>query len=106
MARCSQTRLCAWLRLPAAIARRTDKARLRQAIVQQIRQLPTLQLVASDEELGGYAAELAASYRLRGADALYVAIADRLQRPLLSWDREQLQRSTGLVRAYAPDEVP
>lgn len=86
-----------------AIARRTGKTRLGYEVVQRIRRVPSLQLVAIDSDLGNYAAEIASSYRLRGADAMYVAVAQRMQLPLVSWDREQIERATGLIKASVPE---
>ncbi|MCL4868350.1 MAG: type II toxin-antitoxin system VapC family toxin [Anaerolineae bacterium] len=89
-----------------SIARRTGNEQLGYQIVQQIRQLPTLQLITVDDTLGQLAAQVASSYRLRGADAVYLAVAQRLQIPLVSWDREQLDRAAALVTTYQPDEAP
>lgn len=89
-----------------SIARRTGSDQLGYQIVQQIRQLPTLQLIAVDDTLGQLAAQTASTYRLRGADAVYLAVAQRLQIPLVSWDREQLERAAALVTTYRPGEAP
>ena len=89
-----------------AIARRTGNDQLGYQIVQQIRQLPTLQLISVDDALGQLAAQTASTYRLRGADAVYLAVARRLQVPLVSWDRELLERAAALVTTYRPDETP
>ena len=86
-----------------AIARRTGKTQMGYEVVQRIRRVPSLQLVAIDPDLGNYAAEIASSYRLRGADAIYVAVAHRLQIPLVSWDREQLERAASLIRTSSPE---
>lgn len=91
-----------------SIARRTGNDQLGYQIAQQIRQLSTLQLLSVDDALGQLAARVASTstYRLRGADAVYLAVAQRLQIPLVSWDREQLERAAALVRTYQPGEAP
>lgn len=89
-----------------SIARRTGNDQLGYQIVQQIRQLPTLQLITVDDVLGQLAAQIASTYRLRGADAVYLAVGQRLQIPLVSWDREQLDRAAALVTTYQPSEAP
>jgi len=89
-----------------AIARRTQSGRLGHQIAQSILRLPTLQLVTIDADLGDYAAEVASTYRLRGPDALYVAVAHRLQMPLVSWDKEQIERAAGLIPASEPGFGP
>ena len=42
---------------------------------------------------------------VRGADAVYLAVAQRLQLPLVSWDGELLERAAALVTTYRPGEV-
>lgn len=87
-----------------AVARRTGRTQLGYAIAQRIQEVPTLQLVAIGVELGDFAAEVASNYRLRGGDALYVAVAHQLSVPLVSWDRDQVTRVGGFVKAYLPNE--
>ncbi|MFO7682985.1 MAG: type II toxin-antitoxin system VapC family toxin [Chloroflexota bacterium] len=89
-----------------SIARRTGNDRLGYQIVQQIRQLPSVQFIAVDDTLGQLAAQTASTYRLRGADAVYMAVAHRLQIPLVSWDEEQLDRAAAGVAAFRPGEAP
>jgi predicted nucleic acid-binding protein len=87
-----------------AIARRTGDRKLGYQSVQQIRQVPTLQIIALDESLGDYAAQLASDLQIRGLDATYVAVARRLDIPLVTWDQEQLDRARAVVSAHAPDQ--
>ena len=85
-----------------AIARRTGDADLGQKALNHILSTPDLRLVYTDSELGMLAARLAASQGLRGADALYVAVAYHLKIPLVSWDQEQIDRVNDLITAYMP----
>lgn len=87
-----------------AIARRTGDGKLGHQAVSHILSTPNLRLVYTNSDLGMAAASLAAEQRLRGADALYVAVAHRLNIPLVSWDQEQIGRASGVVSAYTPDE--
>lgn len=89
-----------------SIARRTGNDQLSYQIVQQIRQLPSVQFIAVDDTLGQLAAQTASTYRLRGADAVYMAVAQRLQIPLISWDQEQLDRAAAGVTTFRPGEAP
>lgn len=89
-----------------AIARRTGSTQLGYQVALQIRQVPTFQLIAIDAAIGDFAAEVASTYRIRGGDALYVAVAHQLQLPLISWDEEQLSRAESFVETYRPDEWP
>ena len=86
-----------------AVARRTGDAALGHQAVQHILSTPNLRLVYTDAKLALLAAELAAAQRLRGADALYVAVAVQLKAPLVSWDNEHLSRAPDLLTAYTPD---
>ena len=52
------------------------------------------------------AAQVAVDLHLRGADAVYVATAQRLSVPLVTWDREQLDRSSVVIEAYEPGAEP
>lgn len=91
--------------LAGAIARRTRQAYLGRQAVRRVLAVPTLRLTAVDRELGSLAAALAADYRLRGADAVYAALAYRLNIPLVTWDNEQIMRLQGVIQVGVPEEV-
>ena len=40
--------------------------------------------------------------RLRGADAVYVALALLMNSPLVTWDKEQLTRAAPIIETLAP----
>lgn len=63
-----------------AIARVTGSSVLGRRAVDWLLSLPVLRLVSVDHELGIRAGQLAAEQRLRGADAVYVAVAAGLGR--------------------------
>lgn len=88
--------------ISGAIARRLDSPDLGQRAVHQLLAIPTLKLVSIDHGLGIEAARIAANLRLRGADAIYVAVASQLDIPLVSWDQEQLNRTSSLITTYEP----
>jgi len=85
-----------------AVARRTNDPDLGHRAVDHILSTPNLRLVDQDKALSLAAARLAADLRLRGADALYLAVARQLEIPLISWDEEQIERAVGLVQAVTP----
>jgi predicted nucleic acid-binding protein len=64
-----------------------------------------IQLVLLDDTLAQDAAELAADRALRGADALYVAVARRYGCALVTLDREQRERAAPVVRTLTPAEA-
>ncbi|TMQ24499.1 MAG: PIN domain-containing protein [Candidatus Rokuibacteriota bacterium] len=66
--------------------------------------LPSLRLVPIDAMLAETSAGLAGRFRLRGADAVYVAVAASLRLPLVTWDADQRDRVAAIVRVTSPDE--
>jgi predicted nucleic acid-binding protein len=85
-----------------AISRRLGRADMGETAVNYLLSIPTLRLITMDRALGVRASQIAVNYQLRGADALYVAVAAKLAVPLVSWDREQLTRASDLIAAYSP----
>jgi predicted nucleic acid-binding protein len=85
-----------------AIARRTGNSVLGSQIVEDIVGDPMVQLVMVDLVLAKSAARHAVTLFLRGADAVYVALAAQLGLPLITWDQEQLTRASNLVTAQSP----
>ncbi len=76
-----------------AISRRTGDPKLGKRVIAQLESLPGLRLVEMDNELVGVAASLAAELGLRGADFVYVAVADQLKLPLVTFDSDQRERA-------------
>ena len=87
------------------MARRTRTPDLAHQAVQQLQRMRTLRLVALDRRLGQAASQLAADLGLRGADATYVAIADQLKIPLLTWDNEQVEKAGKRITVLMPDQA-
>lgn len=85
-----------------AIARRTGDSELGRRAVAQLRRLTNFRLLPVDHRLGLLATELAVDLQLRGADAIYVAVAAQLDIPLVSWDDEQRGRTGGFIQAHTP----
>jgi len=67
--------------------------------------LPHLTLVGVTAALARRAAEFAASYRLRGADAVYLAVARRYATTLVSRDKEQLTRGARVAVCQTPEQA-
>lgn len=85
-----------------AITRRSGSVLKGREAIAVVRRAAAVALVPIDDELGLDAARLAADLGLRGADAVYVAVARRRRVPLLTWDREQLARAARVVAAQEP----
>jgi len=80
-----------------AISRRTTPSLALKAI-EQIQNLPGLQLVEMEDLLLQEAAHLAAQLGLRGADSIYVALAARLDLPLMTLDVDQRERAAKRIK--------
>ncbi len=84
------------------IRRETGDAVLARQAVQWLYDLPELQRYPLDEALAHLAADAAVDLALRGADAVYVALAAQLQLPLVTWDRQQRERGGQRIIAREP----
>jgi predicted nucleic acid-binding protein len=80
-----------------AISRRTTPSLGRKAIA-QVQNLPGLQLVEMENSLLLEAAQLAAELGLRGADSTYVAVAARLDLPMVTLDIDQRERASKRIQ--------
>jgi predicted nucleic acid-binding protein len=89
----------------AAIARGRDEADRAMAMAAFVHDWPNQTLVPLDDALADRATELAASQRLRGADAVYAAVAQQYGTTLITLDRQQLERVGSAVRTAGPAEV-
>ena len=97
---------CPVLVLPecsAAIPRPTGNETLAEELVSLIETFPGLQLVPFSLQLARRAARIAATHRLRGADAIYVAVAEEFAALLVTWDLEMLERSPAVVQTETPE---
>lgn len=80
-----------------AISRRTETPKLGQEAIEVLQDLPGLRLVEMDASLVSTAARLSADLGLSGAGSLYVAVACRLDLPLVTLDEDQLNRASKLI---------
>jgi len=73
--------------------------------VEALKARPHIHFISLEEQLAQEAAELAADHTLRGADALYVAVARRYGCTLVSLDREQRERPAAMIATRTPAEA-
>jgi predicted nucleic acid-binding protein len=95
-----------WVEVAAALARVFDNSAQGIALAQALRILPGHIWVPLDEELAGQASVIAAEYRLRGADAVYAAVARRYQTTLVTNDQQQIDRLRSFLSVCLPADVP
>ena len=86
----------------AGVARATNNTGVGQRAAEDLYLLPYVRLIALDAPLVEQTIRVAAGQRLRGADAIFVALAQREGVPLVTFDREQLSRAAALVPVIRP----
>lgn len=86
----------------AALSRGVGDAELAHRVVRQLRYSGAIELVAVTSDLAERAAVIAADHRIRGCDAVYVALADLHGDCLVTLDRQQLERASAIVAARKP----
>lgn len=90
----------------ASIARQTDDPATAQQYVLVLQQLPYFQLRDVDLALGYQALQVGVQQRIRGCDAIYVALAQLHGATLITLDQEQIQRKPiGLIVRTPGEEL-
>ncbi|RIK32659.1 MAG: hypothetical protein DCC56_02260 [Anaerolineae bacterium] len=79
------------------VSRVTGKPDLALNAIARIENLPNVRIVEMEKALMDDASRFAASYGLRGADSVYVAVASALKIPLVTFDVDQRVRGSKLV---------
>jgi predicted nucleic acid-binding protein len=88
----------------AAIARQTGDPALAEELISIIVDFPGINLISLDLSLARKAAQAAIKYKLRGADSVYVAVAEVYGSTLITWDQEMLRRCPAAVVTMTPEE--
>jgi predicted nucleic acid-binding protein len=88
----------------AALSRSADDSTLAYQIIRKWQQAPFLHHVPVDHTLSGIATDIAIRQRIRGCDAVYVALAQHLGFALVTLDKQQCDRVPPGVSAHAPDK--
>lgn len=91
--------------MASAVARASDDSVGAIQYANATAALPHLTLVPLTPAMARQAAELAATHRLRGADAVYLAVARRYATTLVSRDDEQRTRGSAVVPCQTPEEA-
>ncbi|MDT8899449.1 MAG: type II toxin-antitoxin system VapC family toxin [Anaerolineae bacterium] len=91
--------------LAAVLARGGVKREHVLYFVQGVKDLPHHVFIPLDETTAEVAVDLAERCKLRGADAVYSAVALRFGSILVTRDREQLERLRGVIQVNLPSEV-
>ncbi len=89
--------------IASAVARASDDTIGALQYANATAALPHQTLVSLTPVMAGRAAELAATHRLRGADAVYLAVAQRYATTLVSRDDVQFKRASGVAVCQTPE---
>lgn len=96
--------MLAWAEIAGAIARRTGVAGNGHDAVDTIRAWRWVENVPLDSLLAQEAVRVADALKLRGADAVYVALAVMQQMPLITLDAEMLERARDAAEVWTPEQ--
>jgi predicted nucleic acid-binding protein len=88
--------------IAAAIGRGQGKPDLGFSFAMGVSRFPDMILIDIDKNLAETAAEIAATHRLRGSDAVYAAVALRFGTNLVTLDREQQERLKNVLPVGGP----
>ena len=91
--------------IASAVARASDDSTGALQYASATAALPHVTLVTLTTTMATQAAELAAKHRLRGADAVYLAVARRYGTLLVSRDDEQRARGSAVAVCQTPEET-
>ena len=86
----------------AAISRGLAEPELAREAIRQLWEQKLIELVPVSRKLSEDAAEIAVESRIRGCDAIYVALAGAFNDRLCTLDRQQLERGASLVETLRP----
>jgi predicted nucleic acid-binding protein len=88
----------------ASIVRNTGRSDLAQRLMARYQTADHIRVIPVDTTLGYFAAQIAIQQRIRGCDAIYMALAQVMNATLITLDREQRERAPATVTARTPAE--
>ncbi|MDI6902508.1 MAG: PIN domain-containing protein [Methanocellales archaeon] len=74
------------------------------SFVTELREVPNFTFIPIDAELSNLACKFAAENKLRGCDAIYVAVSCMFKSKLITLDEEQKERASNVIEALTPME--
>ncbi len=86
----------------AALSRGVGDPALAHRVVQQLLRSKVIELVPVTTAMAERSAAIAADHRIRGCDAIYVALAEQLSDHLVTLDQQQLERGAAVVTTRKP----
>lgn len=86
----------------AALSRGLDDRELAHKAASRLQRSRGIRLVPVTDALAHQAAKIAADYRIRGCDSIYLALAEANGADLITLDRQQLERGSAIVVTRQP----
>ena len=86
----------------AAISRGQDDEELANRTLNLLLKTDLVRIFTVSPELAKRAAKIGIEQRIRGCDAVYVALAEQLQTSLVTLDQQQLERGSQVVPTHQP----
>jgi len=86
----------------AALSRGLNDPALALQVVENLKQSKIITLMPVSQSLAELAAMIAAQHRIRGCDAIYVALAQQTGDDLVTLDQQQLARGAAIVHTHPP----
>lgn len=90
--------------IASAIARGTGDEKKAFEFVNKIVELPNFLFIPIDRELALFASNIAAKYKLRGSDSVYVAVSKLFEVKLVTLDKEQREKAVKVIEVKTPEE--
>jgi predicted nucleic acid-binding protein len=101
----STTVFCPALILPeaaGAVRRQTGHTEITDELIGLIEEFPGMNLTPLTLSLARRAAQIATAQQLRGADVVYVAVAEEFNAFLVAWDAEMVARGAAIISTTTP----
>jgi predicted nucleic acid-binding protein len=86
----------------AAISRGTGDENLAREAVKQLKGSQIITILPVTQKLASRAAAFALEHKIRGCDAVYVALAEQMEGHLVTLDQQQLERGAGAIKTETP----
>jgi predicted nucleic acid-binding protein len=88
--------------ITSALKRATGNSELAYQFAMSLRYIPNFSFVPVDNHLANLAASIVSKTGLKSTDAIYVALALDYNLELITLDKDQLERSKGIIKVRKP----
>jgi len=91
--------------ISSAIVRGTADSELAIEFIKQMLAIPFFNYIPIDRDISFSAAEIAAISKLKGADAIYIAVSKYFNISLITLDIRQKEKGSSFIQVYTPKEI-